>query len=48
MMQGIVDVDLSGTHAWRRIRRLMSVGTHQGIQEKNPVTGQRIAEDDLR
>ncbi|KAL2416604.1 hypothetical protein ABEF95_006261 [Exophiala dermatitidis] len=36
MMQDIVDVDASGTHAWARIRALMSAGTHQSIQEEHP------------
>lgn len=36
MMQDIVDVDDSGTHAWVRMRALMSAGTHQSIDETHP------------
>ena len=36
MLQDIVDVDPSGTHAWCRMRALMQAGTHQTIQEEHP------------
>lgn len=36
MLQDIVDVDESGTHAWVRMRALMSAGTHQSIDETHP------------
>lgn len=36
MMQDIVDVDASGTHAWCRMRALMQAGTHQSIEEYYP------------
>ena len=37
MLQDIVDVDDTGTHAWCRMRTLMSAGTHQSIQEEHPL-----------
>ncbi|KKY20768.1 hypothetical protein UCRPC4_g04135 [Phaeomoniella chlamydospora] len=36
MLQPIVDVDKTGTHAWCRMRALMSAGLHQSIQEEHP------------
>ncbi|KAK0736754.1 SnoaL-like domain-containing protein [Apiosordaria backusii] len=33
MMQEIVDVDSTGTHAWCRMRALMQAGTHESIEE---------------
>lgn len=36
MMQDIVDVDATGTHAWVRMRALMSAGTHQSVDESHP------------
>lgn len=36
MMQDIVDVDDSGTHAWARIRALMSAGTHESTVGIHP------------
>ncbi|KAK4209325.1 putative carotenoid oxygenase protein [Rhypophila decipiens] len=36
MMQDIVDVDPTGTHAWCRMRALMQAGTHQSIEETYP------------
>lgn len=36
MMQDIVDVDATGTHAWCRMRALMQAGTHQSIEEYFP------------
>ncbi|KAK4221724.1 putative carotenoid oxygenase protein [Podospora fimiseda] len=36
MMQEIVDVDSTGTHAWCRMRALMQAGTHQSIEEEYP------------
>ncbi|KAK4141521.1 SnoaL-like domain-containing protein [Dichotomopilus funicola] len=36
MMQDIVDVDDTGTHAWCRMRTLMQAGTHQSIEESYP------------
>ncbi|KAL1839254.1 hypothetical protein VTJ49DRAFT_1691 [Mycothermus thermophilus] len=36
MMQDIVDVDHTGTHAWCRMRALMQAGTHQSIEEYYP------------
>jgi hypothetical protein len=36
MLQDIVDVDATGTHAWCRMRALMQAGTHQSIQEEHP------------
>ncbi|KAK4459541.1 putative carotenoid oxygenase protein [Cladorrhinum samala] len=36
MMQEIVDVDPTGTHAWCRMRALMQAGTHQSIEEEYP------------
>lgn len=36
MMQDIVDVNESGTHAWVRMRALMSAGTHQSVDETHP------------
>lgn len=35
-MQDIVDVDATGTHAWVRMRALMSAGTHQSVDETHP------------
>ncbi|KAI0128748.1 SnoaL-like domain-containing protein [Xylariales sp. AK1849] len=36
MMQDIVDVDPSGTHAWGRMRTLMQAGTHKSIRDEHP------------
>ncbi|KAJ2976757.1 hypothetical protein NUW58_g8006 [Xylaria curta] len=36
MMQDIVDVDPSGTHAWCRMRALMQAGTHKSVRETHP------------
>lgn len=36
MMQDIVDVDSTGTHAWVRMRALMSAGTHDSVNETHP------------
>lgn len=36
MMQEIIDVDSTGTHAWCRMRALMQAGTHQSIEEYYP------------
>lgn len=36
MMQDIVDVDAAGTHAWVRMRALMSAGTHDSVRETHP------------
>lgn len=36
MMQDIVDVDPTGTHAWVRMRALMSAGTHDSVNETHP------------
>ena len=36
MMQDIIDVDPSGTHAWCRMRALMQAGTHESIEEYYP------------
>ncbi|KAK4182246.1 putative carotenoid oxygenase protein [Podospora australis] len=36
MMQEIIDVDSTGTHAWCRMRALMQAGTHQSIEEDYP------------
>ncbi|KAH9898924.1 SnoaL-like domain-containing protein [Xylariomycetidae sp. FL2044] len=36
MMQDIVDVDPSGTHAWCRMRALMSAGTHMSVRDSHP------------
>ncbi|KAK4113190.1 hypothetical protein N656DRAFT_778723 [Canariomyces notabilis] len=36
MAQDIIDVDATGTHAWCRMRALMSAGTHQSIEEYYP------------
>jgi len=36
MMQDIIDVDETGTHAWCRMRALMQAGTHQRIEEYFP------------
>ena len=36
VMQDIVDVDETGTHAWCRMRALMQAGTHQSIEEYYP------------
>ncbi|KAK0725007.1 SnoaL-like domain-containing protein [Lasiosphaeris hirsuta] len=36
MMQDIIDVDPTGTHAWCRMRALMQAGTHQSIEEDYP------------
>ncbi|KAK4235019.1 putative carotenoid oxygenase protein [Achaetomium macrosporum] len=36
MMQDVVDVDATGTHAWCRMRALMQAGTHQSIEEYYP------------
>ncbi len=35
MLQDIIDRDTE-THAWGRLRALMSAGTHQSIQEEHP------------
>lgn len=36
MMQDIVDVDPSGTHAWCRMRALMQAGLHKSILAEHP------------
>jgi hypothetical protein len=36
MMQDIVDVDPSGTHAWCRMRALMQAGTHKSVRDTHP------------
>jgi len=36
MLQDIVDVDDSGTHAWARMRTIMSAGTHESIAKTHP------------
>lgn len=36
MMQDIIDVDPSGTHAWCRMRALMQAGTHKSVRETHP------------
>ncbi|OTA59955.1 hypothetical protein K449DRAFT_372227 [Hypoxylon sp. EC38] len=36
MMQDIVDVDPSGTHAWCRMRALMQAGTHMSVKDIHP------------
>ena len=36
MMQDICDVDDDGTHAWMRLRTIMSAGTHYSIADKHP------------
>ncbi|KAI1450913.1 SnoaL-like domain-containing protein [Annulohypoxylon stygium] len=36
MMQDIVDVDPSGTHAWCRMRALMQAGTHKSVLGIHP------------
>ncbi|KAJ0116667.1 hypothetical protein J7T55_009817 [Diaporthe amygdali] len=36
MMQDVVDVDSTGTHAWCRMRALMQAGTHDSVNETHP------------
>ncbi|KAK7924545.1 hypothetical protein PG985_006599 [Apiospora marii] len=36
MLQDIIDVDRTGTHAWCRMRALMQAGTHKSITETHP------------
>jgi len=36
MMQDIIDVDPTGTHAWCRMRALMQAGTHKSIEDYFP------------
>ncbi|KAK4869191.1 hypothetical protein LT330_006191 [Penicillium expansum] len=36
MLQDIIDVNREGTHAWGRLRTLMSAGTHKSIADDNP------------
>lgn len=36
MMQDIIDVDHTGTHAWGRIRMFTQAGTHESIKDKYP------------
>jgi len=36
MMQDICDVNESGTHAWMRLRTIMSAGTHESIAKIHP------------
>ncbi|KAK8095337.1 carotenoid oxygenase protein [Apiospora kogelbergensis] len=36
MLQDIIDVDRTGTHAWCRMRALMQAGTHKSITDTHP------------
>ncbi|KAK8049184.1 hypothetical protein PG994_010914 [Apiospora phragmitis] len=36
MLQDIIDVDRTGTHAWCRMRTLMQAGTHKSVTETHP------------
>lgn len=35
-IRDIIDVNESGTHAWGRLRALMSAGTHDTVRESHP------------